>query len=197
MLLWNIFVTWYPKMTELASSVSLNIISKCCLWNYFSEILKHRNVNSNILSFLCSSGLPNLQRITQSGFGFEKDCKHQIVAFWGKEEDACYSSYWKIKWHHHILTDAHWDWLCLGYKEKTCREMEFQKLFYSCKRDETWQNHLGLTSTSGTHTSKNISGCLISRHWDHSSQITGSAYITKNILGFMLAWSKMEFLHRR
>lgn len=44
-----------------------------------------------ILSIVNTSG-PNLQRITQSGFTFEKECKSQIVAFCGKEEDTHYSS---------------------------------------------------------------------------------------------------------
>lgn len=128
MLLWNIFVTLNPKMTDIASSVNLNIISKWCFWNYFSEILNHKNVNSNIHSSLWDSfGLPNLQRITQSGFAFEKECKTQIAAFCGKEEDTYYPLYWKNKWYHQVLTDVNWDWLCIGYKKKTWWEMELQE----------------------------------------------------------------------
>lgn len=43
-----------------------------------------------ILFCVISSGLPNLQRIIQCGFAFEKECKSQIIAFCGKEEDTCY-----------------------------------------------------------------------------------------------------------
>lgn len=131
MLLWNIFVTWNPKMTDMASSVNLSIISNWCFWNYFSEILNHKNVNSNIHSSLCDSfGLPNLQRITQSGFVFEKECKTQIAAFCSKEEDTYYPSYRKNKWYHQVLSDVNWDWLCIGYKKKTWWEIEFRKLQY-------------------------------------------------------------------
>lgn len=50
-----------------------------------------------ILSFVIYSGLPNLERITQSGIAFEKECKSHIVGFCGKEEGTYYSLYWKNK----------------------------------------------------------------------------------------------------
>jgi len=59
-----------------------------------------------ILSFVISSGLRNLQRITQSGFSFEKECKSQIVAFYCKEEDTYYSSYWNSNWYYQIFIDV-------------------------------------------------------------------------------------------